>query len=172
MNQLTLTNNQFKIRHAEAEDYNLVNSIINDWWGGRAMRDMLPKLFFVHFQETSFVAESDNQLIGFLIGFFSQTYSDQAYIHFVGVHPEFRRHRIGKALYECFFNTVLNNKRNLVYCVTSPVNKLSIEFHHKMGFYSIPSQNKIDGVFVHCNYDGFGEDRVLFCKQLVNYDYL
>nr|MDZ8059825.1 GNAT family N-acetyltransferase [Nostoc sp. EkiNYC01] len=170
MVNLTVDDTQIKIRHAEPKDYDSISSVINDWWGGRAMRDMLPKLFFIHFRETSFVVEKQNQLIGFLIGFFSQNYSDQAYIHFVGVHPEFRRHSIGKTLYECFFTTVLDNKRNLVYCVTSPVNKLSIEFHLKMGFFSIPGQTQINGVSVHCNYDGFGEDRVLFCKNLVESD--
>lgn len=155
-----------KIRYVEPKDYDLINSVINDWWGGRTMRDMLPKLFFIHFRNTSFVVEKENQLIGFLIGFFSQSYYDQAYIHFAGVHPKFRRYGIGKTLYECFFTTVLDNKRNFVYCVTSPVNKLSIKFHLKMGFSSIPSQIEINDIHVHYNYDGVGEDRVLFCKKL------
>lgn len=170
MVDLTVNSTQIKIRQAEPKDYDSVSSVINTWWGGRAMRDMLPKLFFIHFRETSFVAERENQLVGFLIGFFSQSYSEQAYIHFVGIHPDFRRHSIGKTLYECFFSTVLDNKRNLVYAVTSPVNKLSIKFHLKMGFFSIPSQTQTNGVFIHCNYDGFGEDRVLFCKKLADTD--
>lgn len=38
------------------------------------MNDMLPKLFFDHFCETSFIAESDYNTIVFLIGFLSQTH--------------------------------------------------------------------------------------------------
>ena len=37
------------------------------------MAAMLPKLFFVHFRDTSFVAEDDGDLAGFLCGFRSQT---------------------------------------------------------------------------------------------------
>ena len=49
---------------------------------------MLPKLFFLHFEGTSFVADDDEgQLVAFLIGFLSQTDPDEAYIHFVGVAP-------------------------------------------------------------------------------------
>ena len=47
------------IRHAEPADYASVIGVIDDWWGGRAMAAMLPKLFFVHFRDPSFVAEED-----------------------------------------------------------------------------------------------------------------
>ena len=55
------------------------------------MAAMLPKLFFVHFRDTSFVAEDDGALAGFLCGFRSQTFPDEAYIHFVGVDPAHAR---------------------------------------------------------------------------------
>lgn len=45
------------IRHAEASDYGSIIAVLNDWWDGRSMADMLPKVFFVHFRDTSFVAE-------------------------------------------------------------------------------------------------------------------
>jgi hypothetical protein len=76
-----------RIRPAEPYDNQPIISVLNDWWGGRAMTDVLPKLFFVHFQQTSFIAEKDGALAGFLIGLFSQTFSNESYIHFVGVNP-------------------------------------------------------------------------------------
>ncbi|GIM47283.1 hypothetical protein DNHGIG_28320 [Collibacillus ludicampi] len=88
------------LRHVREFDYVPVISMIDDWRGGRHMADMLPKLFFQHFQDTSFVAERDDQIIGFLIGFVSQTYPNQAYIHFIGVHSEYRKVGIEKRLYE------------------------------------------------------------------------
>ena len=39
--------------------------------------------------------ESEVGLIGFLLGFFSQLHADEAYVHFVGVHPDFRRLGLG-----------------------------------------------------------------------------
>ena len=51
------------------------------------MVDMLPKLFFVHFRDTSFVAERNGELAGFLVGFLSQSEPDAAYVHFVGGQP-------------------------------------------------------------------------------------
>ena len=94
-----------EIRHAEPADYGRVIGRVNAWWGGRDMAPMLPQLFFVHFEGTSYVADDeDGQLAAFLIGFLSQTDPDEAYIHFVGVSPEHRGGGLGRQLYERFFD--------------------------------------------------------------------
>jgi ribosomal protein S18 acetylase RimI-like enzyme len=122
------------------------------------MAPMLPKLFFIHFEGTSFVAEDENdELRGFVCGFFSQTADDEAYIHFVGVDPEVRGTGLGRALYERFFDEVRANGRTIVRCVTSPANERSVAFHESLGF-------EVERVVP--DYDGPGEDRVLLVKQL------
>jgi ribosomal protein S18 acetylase RimI-like enzyme len=123
-----------EIRSVKGSDYYVISPLINEWWGGRKMSDKLPKLFFDHFKNTSFIVEKDERIVGFLIGFLSQTYPEEAYIHFVGVHPDYRENGIGRHLYNQFFGIVKKNGRNIVRCVTSPVNKVSIAFHTKMGF--------------------------------------
>ncbi len=96
-----------EIRHANPSDYGRVIQHVNAWWGGRDMAPMLPKLFFLHFEGTSFVAEDDEgKLVAFLIGFLSQTDPEEAYIHFVGVAPDQRGSGIGRELYERFFAVV------------------------------------------------------------------
>ena len=80
-----------RVRNIQGEDYVKIHSVLNDWWGGRDMAAMLPKLFFVHFQETSFIIEEDGETLGFLCGFFSQTHKKEAYVHFIGVNPKYRR---------------------------------------------------------------------------------
>lgn len=154
------------LRHAEPRDFYFVTNVINEWWGGRQMRDMLPKLFFVHFRETSFIAEVDGEIVGFLNGFFSQTFPDEAYIHFVGVHPDFRQHGVARRLYEKFFDVARAHRKNLVRCVTSPINKTSIAFHQQLGFEMEQGDVTVDGVSARSNYDGRGESRVLFVKRL------
>jgi len=151
-----------KIRSIKSSDYDAISPLINEWWGGRRMSDMLPKLFFVHFTNTSFAVEDDGKIIGFLIGFLSQTYSEEAYIHFVGVHPDYRKQNIGRQLYNKFFDVVKQHGRTIVRCVTSPVNKSSIAYHTKMGFDIENSPS--DAVYT--NYDGINQDRVLFVKRI------
>ena len=154
------------IRHAEPCDYQPIVSVLNDWWDGRIMSDMLPKLFFVHFRETSFVAESGVNIVGFLIGFLSQTFPDQAYIHFAGVHPNYRRRGLGCNLYGHFFKAAQKHGCRVVRCVTSPINEVSIAFHLRMGFSIEPGERVIEGISFVENYDGYGGDRVLFSKLL------
>jgi ribosomal protein S18 acetylase RimI-like enzyme len=146
------------IRHAQPSDYGRVIGRLNAWWGGRDMAPMLPKLFFLHFEGTSFVAERDDgQLAGFLVGFVSQTDPTEAYIHFVGVDPEQRGSGLGRELYERFFATAREHGCSVVRCVTSPANEGSIAFHTAMGF-------EVDRVAE--DYDGPGEDRALLVKRL------
>ena len=154
------------LRNAEPQDYYFVSAVINEWWGGRQMRDMLPKLFFTHFRETSFIVENDGTIVGFLNGFLSQTYTDDAYIHFVGVHPDFRKAGVARLMYEKFFETVRAGGRHTIHCVTAPVNKTSIAFHIRMGFEIEPGDVTMDGIFAYSNYDGRGESRVLFVKHI------
>ena len=146
------------IRHAESSDHARVAAVIDDWWGGRPMRDMLPRLFFTHFRDTSFVAEDgDGGLAGFLCGFLSQTYPGQAYVHFVGVAPEQRRAGLARDLYERFFTAARAAGCTSVHCVTSPRNTGSLAFHQRIGF---EIEAEVEG------YDGAGESRVLLARTL------
>jgi ribosomal protein S18 acetylase RimI-like enzyme len=143
------------VRHAEPGDYGRVIEVIDQWWGGRSMAAMLPKLFFVHFRDTSFVAEDDEGLAGFLCGFRSQTFPDEAYVHFIGVDPGRRTSGLGRALYERFFEAVA--PRTIVRVVTARVNERSVAFHKAIGF----EVERVDE-----DYDGRGEARVLLRKKL------
>jgi len=121
------------------------------------MAAMLPKLFFVHFRDTSFVLEDGGAIVGFLCGFRSQTHEEEAYVHFVGVDPERRGDGIARALYERFFEAVA--PRTVVRAVTSPVNERSVAFHRALGF----EVERVDD-----DYDGRGEARVLLVKQFAS----
>ncbi|HXF98861.1 MAG TPA: GNAT family N-acetyltransferase [Gaiellaceae bacterium] len=145
------------IRHAKPSDYGRVIGRANVWWGGREMAPMLPRLFFLHFEGTSFVAEEDDELAGFLCGFLSQTHPEEAFIHLVGVAPERRGQGIGRALYERFFEEVRAQGRSVVRCATSPANEEAVEFHRSLGF----EEERLVK-----DYEGPGEDRLLLVKRL------
>lgn len=157
---------ELKLRLVQSTDYAPIIEVLDDWWGGRAMAAMLPKLFFNHFQESSLIVESDGLRVGFLIGFHSPTHADESYIHFVGVHPAWRKSGVGRLLYEEFFRLVLAAGRHTVRCVTSPLNRTSIQFHLRMGFVIEPGESEREGISYHQDYDGPAEDRVLFAKRL------
>lgn len=138
------------VRAIRASDHQKVASVAHEWWKGRDMAWLLPRLFFKHFGDTSFAVEEDGEFVAFLIGFVSQSREGEAYIHFVGVRPDKRKEGIGRHLYELFFEEVEKRGCTKVGCTTSPVNKGSIAFHSAMGFSMKESDTEIDG----CPYKG------------------
>jgi GNAT superfamily N-acetyltransferase len=157
-----------EIRQLRPSDYGPVMSVIDEWWNGRHMADMLPRLFFEHFTDTSFAAERDGELAGFLVGFTSQSRPAEAYIHFVGVRPTERGRGLGRQLYEHFFAAVRARGCHLVRAVTAPVNGASVQFHQRMGFAIEPGGRQAEGLAVMSGYDGDGQDRVRFVKDLAH----
>jgi ribosomal protein S18 acetylase RimI-like enzyme len=149
---------EIEIRHARSSDYGRVYPLVNEWWGGREMTQHLPSVFFVHFEGSSFIANTpDCELAGFLCGFLSQTDPAEAYVHMVGVAPELRRQGIGRRLYEAFFETARQHERSAVRLITAPYNAGSIAFHEALGF-------ELERVLE--NFAGPGDNRLLFVKQL------
>lgn len=123
----------YRVRHARPADYEAIQPVLDDWWG-RPIASVLQPLFLDHFFDTSYVAEQDGKLVGFLIGFMSPARRDVAYVHFVGVHPDLRRHGLARDLYGRFFELARADGRAEVWAVTGPINETSVKFHESMGF--------------------------------------
>jgi predicted GNAT superfamily acetyltransferase len=104
--------------------------------------------------------------VGFLLGFVSQTYPNEAYVHFVGVRPDHRRAALGTALYERFFGAAHSEYCSVVRASTSPVNEASLAFHRALGFLIEPGDGEVDGVPVRLDYPVPGESRVQFARSV------
>ena len=154
------------IRNGQPLDHDNIISVMPEWWGGRDLSSSVLKVFFIHFKNTTFIAEIDGRLVGFLVGFMSQSEANVGYIHFAGVHPQFRKVGIGRLLYEEFCFVCKANDRSIVKSCTSPVNKLSINFHQKIGFEIEQGNGVVDDVSVTLDYLGKGNPKVLFKKVL------
>ena len=144
------------LRPATPADYDRIAAVLDDWWG-RPVSHALPRLFLDHFHATSTVAEAGGDLAGFLIGFPSPSRAEAAYIHFVGVHPGYRRGGLARLLYERFFVLAAAHGRTVVSAVTAPANERSIAFHAALGF---TVSDPIAG------YDGPGDVKVHFERSL------
>lgn len=151
-----------KTRHLAPEDFEVVTAIVDEWWGGRAVRHLLPRLFFEHFSNTSFAVLDGSEIAAFLVGFRSQSRPETAYIHFVGVAPEHRGRGVAFQLYQQFFSTVRAFGCNEVRCITSPANSGSIAFHRRLGFSILPGDGEEGGLALTRNYAGPGQHRVQF----------
>lgn len=145
-----------RVRTALPSDHPRIVAVCDDWWE-RPVAHILPQLFLDHFHTTSLVAESEGELVGFLVGFPSPSVPEEAYVHFAGVAPTHRRTGLAGALYRCFTDGARAEGRTVVRAITSPVNERSIAFHRAHGF-------TVTGP--HVDYEGPGVDRMVFTMRV------
>ncbi len=175
-------------RPTEADHAPLVR-VVDDWWGGRPVRRLLPRFWFRHFASTSWIAETEDVAdaatdgrdgatggrasrpglpAGFLVGFVSPGHPDEAFIHLASTNPNLRRRGVGRALYERFCDDV--RARGVVRVTTTvwPGDRVAVEFHRAIGFRAIdgPGTQPMYGVPAFPDYDADGEDRVVFVRAL------
>lgn len=163
------------VRTPIEDDHVRVLGVLDEWWeglngpaGSLERQLLLPRLFFQHFTPGSQIVESaDSTIAAFLFGFLSESDSTSAYIHFVGVHPDYRRSGLGSSLYSRFFSYARENDRRWVHAVTSPENRRSAAFHTRLGFTVEAGDTLFEGTPVHRDYDGPGKPRVVFTLDLL-----
>ncbi|RSN52542.1 GNAT family N-acetyltransferase [Amycolatopsis sp. WAC 04182] len=160
-------------RRAHVSDHSAIVERVQRWWGdsrtpaqARELSLLLPKLFLQFFSGTSLVIEDETGIRAFLVGFHSPDDDVQAYIHFVGVDPDLRGQGTARRLYTTFFQRAAEAGRTEVRAITSPGNAGSIAFHRAMGFTLEPGDRDVDGLPVHSDYDGPGQDRVCFVRKI------
>lgn len=160
---------QFRFRRPLEADHAFLVGQVDDWWGGRKLHQLLPRLWLQHFTGTSWVVEdAGGTPIGFLVGFVSPDHPDQAYIHMVATSPSHRGSGLGRALYERFFSDVKARGARRVTAVTWPGNRVSVGFHQAMGFVPAegPGTQRLYGTPAYPDYDAEGDDRVVLKREL------
>jgi predicted GNAT superfamily acetyltransferase len=144
------------MRMAAPADYDTVAPLVDGWWG-RPILGSLPRLFFELFYRTSLVIDDAGGPLAFLVGIFSPSEADSAYIHFVGVAPAARGRGYARLLYEEFFRLARADGRTRVAAITAPVNARSADFHEAMGF-------AVNGPVA--GYNGPGHEMLVFERTL------
>ncbi len=100
------------IRHIEPEDCKTILAVASNWWGSNYSSDMFSKWYIHHFRDTCHLAEENGKMIGFIMGFLSQSESDESYIRIVMVI----QCREGKVLDERYMRNFLRALECWVEC--------------------------------------------------------
>ncbi len=164
-----MTANDHAFRRPTEADHPRIVGVVDDWWGGRRLRHLLPRLWLQHFTGTSWIAETpEGRLAGFLIGFISPDRPDEAYIHLAATHPSRRRQGLGRTLYERFIDDVRAHGVRKVTAITWPGNKASLAFHQAMGFEldAGPGTQSLYGVAARTDYDDEWDDKAVLIRYL------
>ena len=147
-------------RTADPSDSDAVIAAITDWWPGIHMVHAVCPQLFEHFGNTCIIVEDDDGLIGFLVGFMSQRFSDAGYVHYAGVRPGHRGAGLGTEMYTRFAHVTRDHGKTEVLAETGAWNVQSIAFHKRVGFTLEPGDEIVDGIPVHHDTTGHGFDYV------------
>lgn len=164
---------KIQIRNSKEPDFVVISQIASKCSPMVTERNSIYHIFTKFFQNTVFVAEKlengNKKAVGFLIGFISQSNSDESYIHLLCVDPKFRGRKIASNLIKKFCDTVSQNGCTKVFLITKPINQRAIIFYQKSGFRMCNGGKIINirGMDVFKDYDGFGEHMVVFQKDLL-----
>ena len=156
-------------RRPTEADHATIVALVDDWWGGRRLHELLPRLWFQHFTGTSWIAETpDGNPAGFLVGFVSPDDPTTAYVHMVAASPNLRKLGLGEELYRRFIDDVAGRGVTRVRAITWPGNRASVSFHTAIGFRLVdgPGSQNLYGVTAYPDYDYPGEDRAVFERTI------
>ena len=170
-----------RFRRPTESDYAALAGLVDEWWDGRVLQGLLPRLWFRHFAGTSWIAEVADevatrsaasavqpQIAGFLIGFLSPGHEGIAVLHAVGVHPTHRRQHFGRLLVDHFLEDARRAGAGRVEAMVWPGNRRGFGFLTALSFSPSPdpAARPIYGIPAFEGYDFGTEDRARFGRAL------
>lgn len=162
-----------RLRRPVEADYPGLAARVDDWWDGKVLHGLLPRLWFRHFAGTSWIAEFEAvggtaDVAGFLVGFISPGQSGRAVIQAVGVHPSHRRTGIGRGLVEAFAADAESAGADAIETLLWPGNRRALPFLAALGFRIDPDADfrPIYGLPAGEGYDFGTEDRARFVREV------
>jgi ribosomal protein S18 acetylase RimI-like enzyme len=156
------------VRNVFENDFVEIANKSREWGDIVIERETIYHLLTRHFRGTCFVAEDRQGMIGYLLGFRSQSQPDEAYLHLVQVDPAMRGHGVGRRMFNLFEASVKKTGCNKVLTVSRPQNKEAMAFYEGVGFKPVETGTmiEVDGVRAVKDYNGPGKHVVLWAKEL------
>mgnify|MGYP000602932897 CR=1 FL=1 len=150
-------------------DYDQIVRVIDRWWEGPSTALALP-IFFYELGSLARVVEwDDGTMVGFMLGFVAdrpagwskssgvpESNARVGYMHLIGIHPEYRRRGVARALYAAFEASCRAASCTVIKAITTHGNDGSVRFHLALGY---TASNVED-------YAGPGRARIVFEKPL------
>jgi ribosomal protein S18 acetylase RimI-like enzyme len=162
---------ELALRHPTEADQTRIVGLIDEWFGGRRVRHLVGRAWFRHFGSTSWLAvDPAGRLVGFLIGYRSPDCPAEAVVHLVGVDPNHRRRGVARALAGSFLAEVARAGVTTVTALAWPDDPIAIAVFRALDFHPDdgPGSRNLFGTRAFPDYDGDGEDRVVFVRKLAS----
>lgn len=128
-----------RVRAMTKRDFDNVVQVVDQWWSGPIAILAHPVFFYELGKHARVVEDAANgsKFVGFLLGFIRPVDEDRpavGYVHLVGVHPEYRRKGVARALYNEFTLSCLSAGCRQLKAITTHGNEGSLRFHQALGW--------------------------------------
>jgi ribosomal protein S18 acetylase RimI-like enzyme len=156
------------VRNVFEADFLAIVEKSKEWADIVIERDTIYHILTRHFRSTCFIAEDRQQVIGYLLGFRSQTYPEEAYMHLIQVDPKLRGHGVGRRLFSQFEAATKALGCKKIVTTSRPQNKTAAKFYEETGFRPVEAESmiEVDGVRAIKDYNGPGKHVVLWSKDI------
>ncbi len=131
-------------------------------------RESIYHILTEHFRSTCFIAEDRGEMLGYLLGYRSQSRPEQALVHLVQVAPRLRGNGIGRRMFNQFQATVKAMGCTRIATHSRPENNDCNRFYKAMGFEMAAGENtvEVNGMPAVKDYNGPGKHRVVWFKNI------
>lgn len=145
-------------------DFDQILQDIADFWGSERTLPLHHPTFINEFGNSAFVFKEEQQVVGYLFGFISQT-APVAYVHLIGVRRSYQGQGLGRRLYEHFIKFARAKGCKELKAITTPTNSASIAFHRRLGMELLGEPDE-EGIPIVRDYSGPGQHRVVFRRKI------
>jgi GNAT superfamily N-acetyltransferase len=156
------------VRNVFENDFLAIVDKSREWGDIVIEREAIYHMMTRHFRGTCFIAEDRQRVVGYLLGFRSQTYPEEAYMHLIQVEPAMRGHGVGRRLYTQFQDAARLMGCKKIVTTSRPQNKTAMVFYESVGLKPVEAGQMItvDGVKAIKDYNGPGKHVVLWSKDI------
>jgi diaminobutyrate acetyltransferase len=128
------------IRSVSEKEFMRIHSFVSDCDVLETYPEHVYRILLRHFGDTCLVAESDGVIVGFLLGFRSQTRADLFFIWQIGVSVSARRQGVGAAILRDVENRLSSHEAARIECTIDPENEPSIRLFESQGYVNVASR--------------------------------
>lgn len=156
------------VRNAFPADFIEVSCKSKEWADLVIERESIYHIMTEHFRNTCFIAEDRGEMIGYLLGFRSQSDPEEALVHLVHVAPRLRGNGIGRRMFNQFQASVKKLGCTRITTHSRPENNSCNRFYRAMGFETAAGENPVEVNGMPCvkDYNGPGKHRVVWVKNI------
>jgi GNAT superfamily N-acetyltransferase len=156
------------VRNAFPGDFLEVANKSKEWADIVIERESIYHIFTEHFRSTSFIAEDRGEMIGYLLGYRSQSKREEALVHLIQVAPRLRGNGVGRRMFNQFEAAAKAMGCTRITTHSRPENNSCNRFYKAMGFDVVCREDTIEvnGMPAVRDYNGPGKHRVVWYKSI------